>query len=282
MARKFLYLIAGLILAGAALLFAMRIWGQDLTRVALIPSAAFEEQAPLAGNAYADPRMWLSHPRFRRDTDPARWLPPGIEPGPELPVAVFFVHPTSYLERTRWNAALDDAQSQSRARTFVRGLASPFNGAAQLWAPRYRQATFGAFLTDAPEGAQALDAAYADVAQAFDLFLAEAEPGRPIVLAGHSQGALHVLRLLRERVAGTPVAGRIAAVYAIGWPISVAHDLPALPLPACATPGRAAASSAGPASRNPPIPACCWTAMPCRPGSTGRAAATARSCAPIR
>ena len=239
MARKFLYVFAGLILVGAAVLFALRIWGQDLTRVALVPSTAFQEQAPLDGNAYADIRMWLSHPRFRRDTDPARWLPPGVEAGPELPVAVFFVHPTSYLERARWNAPLDDAQSQSRARTFVRGLASPFNGAAQLWAPRYRQATFGAFLTDAPEGAQALDAAYADVAQAFALFLAEAEPDRPIVLAGHSQGALHVLRLLREQVAGTPVETRIAAVYAVGWPLSVAHDLPALPLPACASPVQA-------------------------------------------
>ena len=28
---------------------------------------------------------------------------------------------------------------------------------------------------------------------------------------------------------------RIVAVYAIGWPISIEHDLPALPLPACAS-----------------------------------------------
>src|SRR5690606_40773800 len=67
-----------------------------------------------------------------------------------LPI-LFFVHPTSYLERARWNAPLDDARSQALARTFLRGMASAFAAADAIWAPRYRQATFGAFLTDAPE-----------------------------------------------------------------------------------------------------------------------------------
>jgi hypothetical protein len=53
------------------------------------------------------------------------------------------------------------------------------------------------------------------------------------VLAGHSQGAAHVVRLLRERVAGAALQGRIAMVYAIGWPISQLHDMPALGLPVC-------------------------------------------------
>ena len=44
----------------------------------------------------------------------------------------------------------------------------------------------------------------------------------PIVLAGHSQGAAHVLRLLRDEIAGTPLEQRVAMVYAVGWPISIA------------------------------------------------------------
>jgi hypothetical protein len=180
--------------------------------------------------------MWLSHPRFTEATDPARWQPQDAPaPDPDAPeFAVFFVHPTSYLERTHWNAPLDDTQSRSRARTFLRGLASPFS-AGEVWAPRYRQATFGAFLTDAPEADQAIEAAYRDVAQAFDYFLAQAGEDKPIVLAGHSQGARHVLELLRERIAGTPVQDRIAMVYAIGWPVSVDHDMPALGLRPCMT-----------------------------------------------
>ena len=68
------------------------------------------------------------------------------------------------------------------------------------------------------------------------MFIAAQPAGRPIILAGHSQGSLHLLRLLRERLAGTPVMKRIVAAYIVGWPISVAADLPALGLPACDAP----------------------------------------------
>jgi len=84
----------------------------------------------------------------------------------------------------------------------------------------------------------AIDAAYADVRDAFHYFVESVDPDKPVVLAGHSQGALHILRLLVEEVAGTELEARVAAVYAPGWPISVEHDLPALPFPACAAPGQ--------------------------------------------
>ncbi len=39
-------------------------------------------------------------------------------------------------------------------------------------------------------------------------------------LAGHSQGSLHLMRLMAEKVAGKPVAKRIVAAYVVGWPVS--------------------------------------------------------------
>jgi hypothetical protein len=39
--------------------------------------------------------------------------------------------------------------------------------------------------------------------------------------------------LLREKVAGKPIAKRIVGAYVVGWPIDTASDLPALGLPAC-------------------------------------------------
>ncbi|MCP9223769.1 DUF3089 domain-containing protein [Erythrobacter sp. LQ02-29] len=158
--------------------------------------------------------------------------------------AVFFIHPTSYIpvnlrDEVNWNASLGDQEAENRARLFLQGMASAFNRADEIWAPKYRQAAVGAFLTDKPEATKAIDAAYRDVAQAFDYFVASVDPDKPIVLAGHSQGALLTLYLLQRKVKGTPLEKRIAAVYAIGWPISVEHDLPALGLPACATAGQA-------------------------------------------
>ncbi|TIX50582.1 DUF3089 domain-containing protein [Alteraurantiacibacter aquimixticola] len=245
--RKFLYIIVGGILLVAAVLFTMRLYSEELTQLALVPSTAFVEQEQLADSAYADPAMWFSRPGMGAPNDPARWQPayrevegaetPEAQATPDIAAppkfAVFFVHPTSFFDSQRWNAPLDDGESQEFARLFVRGLGSAFNQASEIWAPRYRQATFGAFLSGSEEAQQASDAAYADVALAFDYFLAAVDADTPIVLAGHSQGALHVLRLLREKVAGTELQGRIAMAYPIGWPISIEHDLPGLPLPAC-------------------------------------------------
>src|SRR3546814_11713452 len=64
----------------------------------------------------------------------------------DLIAAVFFVHPTSYYSRSSWNATLEDRDSDHRANLFVQGMASAFADAGEIWAPRYRQATIGAFL----------------------------------------------------------------------------------------------------------------------------------------
>lgn len=250
MARKFLYFVAFcivLVIAGGLLL---ALFPAQLTKWATVPSVAFAPVKPLDANAYEDPALWYSRPGIGVK-DPARWqpayandrgvLPTPAEP-PAPPFAVFFVHPTSYLNRASWNAPLDnggDPEAERIARIYLRGMASPFNAASEIWAPRYRQATMGAFLTDAPEGKQAIDAAYADVREAFRYFLTSVDAKTPIVLAGHSQGALHLKRLLAEDVRGTPVAERLVAAYVIGWPVSLQHDLPAIGFPACAAPDQA-------------------------------------------
>ena len=245
MAKKFLYAVAFLIVLVIGGRIAFELFQKDFARLALVPSAAFEPVAPMAGNAYDDPDLWYSRPGIGAN-DPARWQPPSATSGGKIlvpsakatrPFAVFFVHPTSYINRSAWNAPLADGgdpEAERIARIYLRGMASAFNPATEIWAPRYRQATMGAFLTDAPAGRQAIDAAYADVREAFGYFLSSVDPKTPIVLAGHSQGALHLKRLLAEQVKGSPVAARLVAAYVIGWPVSTLHDLPVMGLPACA------------------------------------------------
>ncbi|HJT41064.1 MAG TPA: DUF3089 domain-containing protein [Sphingobium sp.] len=236
MARKFLYVVASLIVLVLAALLAYRIWGMQLIRAVMVPREAFVALQPLPANAYDDPRMWIARPDLAQG-NPALWKPDGIRDEPVArKAAVFFIHPTSYITTfggAHWNMRLDDKDSLATARRFVQGQASAFNAVGDIWVPRYRQANYGAFLTQKPDGDKALAAAYRDVAQAFAAFL-KANPTGPLILAGHSQGSRHLLQLLREQVAGKPVAARIAAVYAVGWPVSVEADLPALGLPACA------------------------------------------------
>ena len=240
LARRFLIIVAGLITLVVAGAILYRIFQMDLMKAALVPSAAFSEvPQPGAAPDYRSPESWIARPDL--PDDPARWLPAGYpaERASPEPAAIFFIHPTSFLDRDAWNAPLDHDDSQQRARLFVRHQASPFNRVAEIWAPKYRQATFGAFLTTKGDAQKALDFAYDDVLAAFDAFVAQSPKDRPIILAAHSQGSLHLTRLLRDRVAGTPLARRIAAAYVIGWPISTTADLDQLGLPACERAGQA-------------------------------------------
>ncbi|MEE9434141.1 MAG: DUF3089 domain-containing protein [Sphingorhabdus sp.] len=239
MARKFLYLVAAIIVLVIAGAFVVLIYEKELTELAFVPETEFVEQEALATNIYDDPKMWFSI-AGQKEKNPTSWQPDGAaDIDPRGPATIFFVHPTSYISKESWNAPLDHSETNNRTRLFLRGLASPFASAGEIWAPRYRQATVGAFLTKKPEGQEALDAAYQDVLLAFDHFVAKQQKDRPIILAGHSQGSRHLTYLLRDRVAGKPLAKRIVAVYAIGWPISVESDLPELGLPACSGPDEA-------------------------------------------
>ena len=197
----------------------------------MAPRNAFAALPPLAPGSYDQSAMWLARPDLR--TDPARVLPPGVAHDRQGRAYVFFVHPTTFMARNRWNAPLDHTDSQMRARLAVRSMASVFNDEAGIYAPRYRQAAMGTFLVDRRESVAALALAEGDVRAAFAAFVMSIPPRAPIVLAGHSQGALIALHLLRDAVRGTPVAARIMAVYLAGWPISPAHDLPMTGMRAC-------------------------------------------------
>jgi hypothetical protein len=239
-ARRFLWVVAGLVFVVLAAALAYRAFENQLFKYTMVPTVAFEEvaEAKTPELDYADIGLWIARPD--RADNPASWTPAGFTPSPppDKPAAIFFIHPTSFLEKSRWNAAIDHPDSQQRARLFVRHQASAFNGIGDIWAPKYRQATFGAFLTTQEDAEKALAFAYRDVLAAFEEFLRQAPEDRPIILAAHSQGSLHLTRLLRERIAGTPLAMRIAAAYVVGWPISTTADLQSLGLPACEKAGQ--------------------------------------------
>jgi hypothetical protein len=231
-ARRFLGCVFVVTLLAVAGAFAIYQWGGQMLVSQAVPRGHFEPAKAGGAPDYAQTSSWVARPDIAGN--PSLWLPTGAAPEPAGKAAVFYVHPTTYLERDRWNAPLSPGgDAEFRTQLFVQSQASAFNGAGQLWAPRYRQAAFGAFLLKSEDAEKALDLAYRDVAAAFDEFIKEAPKNAPVVLAGHSQGALHLERLLREKVAGKPIAKRIVAAYVVGWPIDSAVDLPALGLPAC-------------------------------------------------
>ena len=231
-ARRFLGCIFLITLLFVAAAFAMYQWGSRVLINEAIPRGHFEPAKAGGAPDYTDAKSWISATNVK--DDPSRWQPKGEIPYDLRRSAfIFYIHPTTYLDRDRWNAPLfPGGETEFRTRLFVQSQASAFFGDGNVFAPRYRQAAYGAFLLDTKDAEAALDFAYGDVSAAFDEFLKRAGDG-PIILAAHSQGALHLERLLRDKVAGKPVAKRIVAAYVVGWPISTTADLPSLGLPAC-------------------------------------------------
>jgi hypothetical protein len=234
-ARRFLiaiFVMTLLVVAGAFAIF--QFGGSVLLRNAT-PKGHFEAPASASGPDYSKADAWIARPDIPHNA--AGWVPDGAERGATGPAAVFYIHPTTYLRSDRWNAPLYEPDSGSRDQLFVQSQASAFNAAGEVWAPRYRQAAYGAFLLKSSDAQKALDLAYSDVSAAFDAFLAAVGADQPIILAGHSQGALHLMRLLRDRKAA--LNHRLVAAYVVGWPIDTHSDLPALGFPPCTAPAQA-------------------------------------------
>jgi hypothetical protein len=233
-ARRFLALIAILTLIFVGGAFALYQFGdQVLVRMAT-PQGHFREPPKGSGPDYSADTPWLAKPGIA--INPSRWVPDGVVmTSAAQPAATFYVHPTTYLERDRWNAPIDPGgEPGQRARLFVESQSSAFNGASEIWAPKYRQAAYGAFLLTNEDAREALDLAYRDVLAAFDAFLKAQPADRPVILAGHSQGSLHLSRLLADRK--DALKSRLVAAYLAGWPLSVSADLPAMGVTACVRP----------------------------------------------
>ncbi|NNE54531.1 MAG: DUF3089 domain-containing protein [Flavobacteriales bacterium] len=133
-------------------------------------------------------------------------------------IDVFFVHPTTFYQKDeRWNAPLEEETiNQWTDKGPILHQASIFNGSGKIYAPRYRQAHLKSYWHLKAGGKQALDTAYADVLAAFDHYINHYNNGRPFIIAAHSQGTTHGVRLLRERIDTTHLANQLVCAYLVG------------------------------------------------------------------
>ncbi|MEN9743424.1 MAG: hypothetical protein RLZZ65_1229 [Bacteroidota bacterium] len=145
---------------------------------------------------------------------------------------VFYVYPTLNTAKSdqRWNVPIDDPEQLKKVfETALPFQASAFAEAGRMYAPLYRSAHLRSYYTDQKEGKQALELAYSDVRAAFLYYLEHYNNGRPIILAGHSQGSTHCGLLLQEFFDGKPLQSQLIVAYLPGIGIS-ATDLKQIPL----------------------------------------------------
>jgi hypothetical protein len=135
---------------------------------------------------------------------------------------VFFIHPTTdiYGMKIAGNTSLDnDRVNKQTDDLCIKYQASVFNGACKIYAPRYQQAVLHNFFSrNSDKSKQAFNFAYADVKAAFEYYLKYYNNGRPIIIAGHSQGSMHAARLLKDFFDGKDLQKQLVAAYLIGYP----------------------------------------------------------------
>lgn len=173
---------------------------------------------------YSNLNYWAAHPWKH---DPSDSISKPLLPESRDSLAdVFFLHPTTYTKKwkkvpQKMNADIDDPYINAKTDySTILYQASVFNKDCRVFAPRYRQAHLSAFFTKDKEKAdKAFDVAYSDLKKAFIYYLKHWNNGRPIIIAGHSQGAMLALRLLKEFFENKPLEKQLVAAYIPGWSV---------------------------------------------------------------
>ena len=134
---------------------------------------------------------------------------------------VFFLCPTVYVGgEDSFNMSLDDETTKGDFLGAINMEKGIYDQDARFFAPYYRQVGLNVYLLAEEEREPYLELAYEDVKDAFTYYLEHCNQGRPIILAGFSQGADMSLRLLKDCFAEEEVNDLLVACYAIGWRIT--------------------------------------------------------------
>lgn len=153
------------------------------------------------------------------------WLYDGAYP--ENPVDVFIIAPTVDT-KSETNSAMTDGYKKI-FRNAMNQQQALYAKTARIFAPYYRQAPMKTYeMEESPAKEQLFKNAYTDVSAAFKYYLENKNDGRPLILAGFSQGGDMCYRLLEEYYGGdseraNALRDNLIAVYAIGW--SMTEDM---------------------------------------------------------
>ena len=143
-------------------------------------------------------------------------------PTPAKSIDVFYVYPTIYGEESPANMDIHNTTLRGAARYLIDSQAGVFSESANIFAPYYRQMSFAKLDSekDMYEN-QYFQLGYSDVLRAFKYFLKNLNHGRPFIIAGHSQGSMVLIQLMREYFNKTDLQNRLVAAYLIGYSVTL-------------------------------------------------------------
>ena len=139
-------------------------------------------------------------------------------PGSDIfDVDVFYVYPTVYNNSDTLNMDIRLAANRKAAQDMTIRQSRVYSDDANVYAPYYQQMALEALSLPKEQYEQYYSIAYADVVAAFNYYLEHFNNGRPFILAGHSQGSLMILDLMKEKFNEEQMSNQLIAAYTIGY-----------------------------------------------------------------
>ncbi|MFA8450115.1 MAG: DUF3089 domain-containing protein [Bacteroidales bacterium] len=135
---------------------------------------------------------------------------------------VFYVYPT-VSDNDSFNMDIENKDERALAMGVFKSQASVFAPSAQIYAPYYRQMTKALELNDDEDPLQNLYFKYGerDVINAFKHYMENYNEGRPFIIAGHSQGTMTLIGLIKDDYFKHPnVRNLFVSAYLIGYTIT--------------------------------------------------------------
>lgn len=134
---------------------------------------------------------------------------------------VFFICPTVYGgSENEQNMRRDDVETKINFMGAINMEKGIYDNDSRFFAPYYQQVGFLVYTMSVEDREPYLELAYSDVKAAFKYYMENYNNGRPIVIAGFSQGADLCIRLMKDCFADEEINDLLVACYAIGWSIT--------------------------------------------------------------
>ncbi|MGN1432523.1 MAG: DUF3089 domain-containing protein [Ruminococcus sp.] len=200
--KKLLAILLSAILAGSVVLGGCSAQPQSAVSETVVQTTQETTALVSENSKYADKENWAYFENEESDKK----------------ADVFFLCPTVYGgSQSEYNMSLGDDETKENflgATNMEKGI---YDDECRFFAPYYRQIGLAVYAMSEEVRTECLETAFEDVKESFEYYMQNCNNGRPIIIAGFSQGADMSIRLIKECFADEQRQKQLVACYAIGW-----------------------------------------------------------------